>query len=326
MGDRTTHQVGRGVSHFLAGFLALAIVIAARAEEGGFGHYAPGSFASFIDVLPGEPSIAAFNYFVFYNGSGNADRQFPIAGQIARNVDATTYADSFGAFWITPLKILGAYYAPGVSFPFVWTDVKARVTLPRGRTVSRSDSVSGLGDIEFWPVALTWTALKGDLHVDFFGGIYAPTGGFEVNRLANQGLGYWTFEPGLLVSYLGQKNGFEATTYIGYDFNTKNTTTDYQSGQEFHIDVTVAQHLPLGKGLIGIGANGFFLKQTTGDSGSGARLGSFEEMTAGVGPVLSYAAQFGKVGFGAEVKWLPKIGTQNTLKGDYVWFKIGASF
>ena len=58
--------------------------------------------------------------------------------------------------------------------------------------------------------------------------------------------------------------------------------------------MTVAQHLPLGKGLIGIGANGFYLQQTTGDSGSGARLGSFEEMTAGVGPVLSYAAQFGK--------------------------------
>jgi hypothetical protein len=28
--------------------------------------------------------------------------------------------------------------------------------------------------------------------------------------------------------------------------------------------VTVAQHLPLGKGLIGIGANGLYLKQTTG--------------------------------------------------------------
>ena len=35
-------------------------------------------------------------------------------------------------------------------------------------------------------------------------------------------------------------------------------------------------------------------------------------------PVLSYAAQFGKVGFASEVKWLPQVGTQNTLKGDYV--------
>ena len=74
------------------------------------------------------------------------------------------------------------------------------------------------------------------------------------SRLANEGLGYWTFEPGLLVSYLGTKNGFEASTYIGYDINTKNTDTDYLSGQQFHIDVTVAEHLPLGKGFIGVGA------------------------------------------------------------------------
>jgi hypothetical protein len=46
-------------------------------------------------------------------------------------------------------------------------------------------------------------------------------------------------------------------------------------------------------------------------------------MTAGVGPVLSYAQQFGKTGSVAEVNWLPQIDTQKTLKGDYVWFKIG---
>jgi len=36
-----------------------------------------------------------------------------------------------------------------------------------------------------------------------------------------------------------------------------------------------------------------FLPANSGDSGSGAPLGSFEEMTAGVGPALSYAAQIG---------------------------------
>jgi hypothetical protein len=227
---------------------------------------------------------------------------------------------------VTPLKIFGAYYAPGFGLPFVSTDVGAQVTLSGVGNVSRNDSVGGLSDLEFFPVALSWSAFNKDLSVDFFAGIYAPTGGFQSNRLANQGLGYWTFEPGVLVSYLGQKNGFEFSTYIGYDINTENTVTNYLSGQQFHIDATVAQHLPLGKGLIGIGANGFYLQQTTGDSGSGARLGSFEEMTAGVGPVLSYAGQIGKATFAAELKWLPQIGTQNTLDGDYIWFKVGVQF
>jgi hypothetical protein len=310
----------------LASFLLLAVAIAARAEEGGVGHYAPGSFASFVDVLPGEPALGVFNYFTYYNGSANASRQIPIAGQVALNVDATSYADTLGGFWVTPLNILGANYAPGVAIPFVWNEVSAQVTRPGGGSVQRSDSANGLGDIEFWPVALTWTAWSTNLHVDFFGGIYAPSGEFQANKLANQGLGYWTFEPGVLISYLGQKNGIEVSTYIAYDINTRNTTTDYQSGQQFHIDVTLAQHFPLGKGFGGIGANGFYIQQTTGDTGSGARLGSFEEMTVGVGPVLSYAAQFGKVGVAAEVKWLPQIGTENTLKGNYVWFKVGVQF
>lgn len=297
-----------------------------QAEEGGTAPYAPGSFSSFMDALPSEPGFAAFNYFTYYSGDAGASRTFPIAGQIGVNLDATTYADSIGAFYVTPLKVFGGYYAPGVSIPFGWNTVSAQVTLPGGGTVNRTDSANGLGDVELWPVAISWGALSNNLHVSFFGGIYAPTGDFQVNRLANQGLGYWTFEPGVLVSYLGQQNGFEATTYIGYDINTENTHTDYHSGQVFHIDATVAQHLPLGKGYIGIGATGFYLQQTTGDSGSGATRGSFEEMTAGVGPVLSYAAQFGKTGFAASLEWMPQVATRNTVKGDYIWFKVSVSF
>ena len=49
-------------------------------------------------------------------------------------------------------------------------------------------------------------------------------------------------------------------------------------------------------------------------------------MTAGVGPVVSYLAQFSKIGVAATVKWLPQISADNTLKGNYVWFKLGVSF
>ncbi len=56
---------------------------------------------------------------------------------------------------------------------------------------------------------------------------------------------------------------------------------------------------------------------------AGARL---IKMTTGVGPVVSYAGQFGKMPFAAEVKWLPQTGTRNTLNGDYIWFKVGVQF
>jgi len=97
----------------------------------------------------------------------------------------------------------------------------------------------------------------------------------------------------------------------------------------FHIDATAAWHfIQLGKkgGVIGIGANGFYLQQTTGDSGSGARLGSFKTAQAGVGPVISYAAQWGKIGVAPSVKWLPQLHTDDTVSGNYVWAKLAATF
>ena len=181
----------RSACRYFAGFIALAIVSAARAEEGGAGHYAPGSFASFVDVLPSKPSLGVFNYFTYYERQ--LGRQPPVA---RRRTDRLKRGRDIlrrfvGRILGHTVKILGAYYAPGVALPLVWTNVTAQVTLPGGRTASRSESVSGLGDMEYWPVALSWSAFSGDLHVDFLGGIYAPTGEFRKNRLADQGLGYF---------------------------------------------------------------------------------------------------------------------------------------
>src|SRR5271169_6203362 len=122
---------------YFAGFVILAIVTTARAEEGGTGAYTPGSFASFADVLPGEPGFGVFNYITHYDGSASASHQFPIGGQIALNVNANVNAISPGVFWTTPLKILGGYYTPGVTVPLISEDVKAQVKLPGGGIVSR---------------------------------------------------------------------------------------------------------------------------------------------------------------------------------------------
>src|SRR5262249_50327127 len=44
------------------------------AEEGGSGHYLPGSTADFLDILPGEPGFAYANFPVFYQGSAGNGR------------------------------------------------------------------------------------------------------------------------------------------------------------------------------------------------------------------------------------------------------------
>jgi hypothetical protein len=171
---------------------------------------------------------------------------------------------------------------------------------------------------------------KGDFKYDLRFGIYAPTGDYEKGRLANIGKNYWTFEPAVSVSWLSSKIGLEVSAFAGLDFSTKNDATDYQSGDVFHLDATLAEHLPLGKlGVIGLGANAFYYQQTTGDSGSGPLGGEFEGFegrTAGVGPVVSFITKLGKTALAAEVKWLPELNVEKRLKGDYVWFKLGLAF
>ena len=295
-----------------------------RAEEAGSGHYLPGATASFIDALPGKEAFAYVNAFTYYNGSAGGSRQLELGGNIVANIDGTVYADTSILLYQTPWKILGGQYAAAVAIPYMWMEVKGDVRVGPG-TVARRDTANGIGDLEILPLMLGWT--NGDIKFGGQFGVYAPTGEFEKGALANIGKNFWTFEPGVNLSWLSSKIGTEVSLFAGFDINTKNDKTDYQSGDVFHLDATVAQHLPLGKGFLGVGANAFYYKQITGDSGTGAKLGGFEGHTGGIGPVLSYATKIGqKTDLVMEVKWLPELNVEHRLKGDTIWFKLALVF
>ena len=312
--------------------LAILVPLSAYAEEGASGHYAPGAAASFIDTLPGKPGLAIANFFNYYDGSASVSRQLsvPAGGLITASLDATAYSDTIVALYQTPLKLLGGYYAVGVIIPYVWMRAKGevQVTGPGGVTITSTvrDTANGIGDITLYPFMLGWIGLNGDLKYDARLGIYAPTGDYDKGKLANLGKNYWTFEPAVSLSYISSKIGLELSAFAGMDFNTKNHKTDYRTGAQFHLDFTVAEHLPLFGGIIGLGANAFYYQQITGDSGSGASLGDFKGRTLGIGPVLSYATKIWNKDLVAEVKWLPEIEVKKRLKGDYIWFKLGMVF
>lgn len=303
--------------------LAAGLVpVSAHAEEGGRGHYFPGLTASFIDILPGRPSFSYLNVFASYNGAASAIRQLPTGGLVSQNVGTTACADTSVFVYETSKKLFGGSYAAAVYVPYFWLTVSAS-TQAGGVTVSRSDSDEGIGDIEILPLMVGWK--NGETKSGARLGVYAPTGAYERGRLANIGRNYWTFEPGFNVSRISRKTGQEFTAFVACDFNTVNHATDYLSGDIFHIDVTVAQHLPKFGGIAGVGANLFYYRQITADSGSGARLGSFESQTSGIGPVLSYVTKTGRNktnDLATELKWLPETNVLNRTKGDFVWFKL----
>jgi hypothetical protein len=318
--------------HLISIAFSLALAVTSHAEEGGSAHYMPGAAASFIDAFPGKPGgIAVLNYFTFYDASVAGGREMPLGGLVAANLSATAYADTIVGIYEAPWRVLGGGLAFGASLPYVWLEVDGNAQLagPRGRLTrdfSNGDSADGLGDMTIFPFMLGWTNLLPDFKLDTRLAIYAPTGDYEVGRLANVGKNYWTFEPGIMATWLSSKIGTEVSLYTGVDFNTKNDATDYTSGTSLHFDLTIAQHLPLLGGFVGVGANGFYYQQLTADSGASALLGGFEGRTVGVGPVLSYIRQIGKTQLLTEVKWLPELDVDKRMKGDYIWFKLGFLF
>lgn len=315
----------------IAGVLALTATV--RAEEGGSAHYMPGTTASFIDAFPGTSgSVAVVNYFTYYDAKAPINVRLPIGGLLGAELRATAYADTIAALYQSKVSVLGGGLAFGLAVPYVSLEVKGQAQRVNpagvpGPVFQARDTASGIGDLTLIPLMLGWTNVVPDLKLDTRLSIYAPSGEYEAGRLANLGKNYWTFEPGVMASWLSSKIGTEVSLFTGIDFNTKNDTTDYQSGTSLHLDLTVAQHLPLCGGFIGVGGNGFYYQQISGDSGSGARLGEFEGRTIGVGPVISYVRPIGqKMQFLSEVKWLPELEVEKRMKGDYVWVKVGLLF
>ena len=142
--------------------------------------------------------------------------------------------------------------------------------------------MSGIGDLTVVPVMMAWKS--DDWQYDFLMPVYAPTGSYEVGRLGNTGLNYWTFDPIVGVAYSNAKSGLSAAIHMGYAINTENNATSYKSGDILHFDASVQQILPLGSGFANIGAEAWYFDQVTCDSGSGATLGCFKGRTTGIGP------------------------------------------
>ncbi len=320
-------KIANGMTLFVLVALAILLPISSYAEEGGSGHYTPGATATFVDALPGKDGLAVANFISYYGGSADISS---FGGLVTAGIDATAWADTVVALYRTPLKLLGGNYSVGAAIPYVWMEVEGEVQRPKlgGGTITRTvrDTANGFGDITVYPFMLGWTDLGGDLKYDVRFGIYVPTGNYEKGKLANVGKNYWTFEPMASLSYISSKIGLELSAYAGVDFNTKNNETEYQSGNQFHLDFTVAEHLPLFGGIIGLGANGFYYEQISGDSGSGASLGDFKGRTVGIGPVLSYVMKVWNKDLVAEVKWLPELDVNHRMEGDYIWFKLAMQF
>jgi len=294
------------------------------AEEGGSGHYMPGSMASFIDGVPFEPTFLMRFDYINYQASANIT--IPKSTGLLLEPAAKINALNMTILWAPDWDLgLGEkwQFAIAAAIPVLNMDLSGEVSYQGVDLVHKSGDKTALGDIFLMPLMLNYNVNK-DLNINARLGLYAPTGSYELGKFINNGKNFWTVAPTIGMVYFGQTNGIEASLYFGADFNQENPDTNYKSGTQIHFDGTLAQHFPFLGGISGVGVTAYYYKQVTDDSGEGANLGAFRAKAAGVGPVVSWISKTGKDI--VEIKYIKDFENEKRLDGDTFWIKYVVSF
>ena len=287
------------------------------AEEGGTGHVSPGSVGTLIDLAPTRAGWVTESIYTHYDGDFDKDG-LPIGGLESFGLDADVDVLTLGALYTFNDTLWGAHYSAGLFVPYLWMDIKGNIN-----DINIQDKTQGIGDITLVPAMLAWKDDAWQYTASL--SIYAPTGSYDKGEIANTGMNYWTADPAISAYYSNPETGFNFSVFTGVTFNTENNDTNYKSGSLFHLESSIQQLFPLGKGYLGLGLDAFYFEQIEGDSGSGADR-DFKGRTMGIGPVIDYILPVGTDNWVFEAKWLPETNTEHRLEGDYLWAKLVYQF
>ncbi|MBP2627909.1 MAG: hypothetical protein H6Q68_2620 [Firmicutes bacterium] len=284
----------------------------AHATEVGSSYYFPGSATTFATSVKPAPGLMMVNEMLFYNGKVDTA---VARGLVHVDLKATALYNYVGGFYTFEKPVLGSRLQIGAVVPVGHVDFIAKIA-----SINASDNHTDIGDTVL-SAALYWK--KDDIHYKLIQSVYAPTGGYSINNLANVGRNYWGFDTSLVMTWLNVKKGIEISVTPGIMFNTKNTATDYKSGDEFHVDFAVNQYLSQN---LAVGLQGYYYRQLTGDSGSGAKLGSFKGEAFGIGPAVLWMPKYAKGNVLVIAKWLHDVNQTKRMHGDYGQLTVGYKF
>lgn len=315
----------RGMAAAAATLALLCMSGASQATENGGGAYVNGYFGMLAGYAP-PPGLYYRNDLVYYSADRLNDQtghEVKLGGALPTSFSAHKFANLSNLTYVTPWKLFGAEIGALMIVPIV---PQSHVRLSSAATGPLGSDHAGLGDVNVTPLALGWHVPQANMHfIVIPATLYLPTGNYNRSDPVGNTLSrnYLTIEPSLLFTYLNA-TGQELSFRAAYDFNTTNPATGYKSGQEFHVDYAVAQHL---SEAFALGVGGYYYRQTTPDTAGGIEVntspgslqlpygggpGYFGE-TLAVGPTVSYTIDSK---FFLSASWDHELYAYNRPQGD----------
>ena len=246
----------------------------AQAVEGAFGVYLLGARGPAAGFTP-PPGVYFQDDTYFYSGKISGGKSLPTGGLLVANVSAQSWFNLPTTLWVTPAKILGGDLAFSATIPtFGAPRVNAGLLVNSPRFgpigVNVIDDKTNLSDFQVGSF-LGWHS--GNFHWQLGVSGVIPSGSYVAGQLSNASLNRPAIDTFGTLTWLDPATGWDLSAAVGVTFNQRNTATDYQSGDEFHLEWAATKYLTK---EFTLGLVGYYYQQLTADTGTGATLGAFE--------------------------------------------------
>ena len=289
--------------------------------EGGLGRPISGATINpYAGLVPPLPGFAVGVTESYYDASIGGGTTVPIGINLTLGVDLKASLTPITILYIWPTPGKEWNFASALSIPLAYIEAKATVTLGP-LTGQVKDHDFGLFDIVLVPIVASYHISQTD-HLAFNFTIWAPTGEYDKNRLANLSTNTWTFIPGVAYTKILPKANVEMSATWGLQFDTENTATHFQNGILSDLEGTVIKRF---KSEFGIGVIGSWIQQLNDDGGAMAdSLNGFVGHAFGVGPIVTYSTKLGESHLDFNARWVHELENRNRPEGDL--FQFSASF
>ena len=296
---------------------------AAHAVEGALGRPISGATVNpYAAVVPPAPGWTLGLSELYYTGDISGSATVPIGANLTLGLDLDVSFTPVTITYIWDTHNPCWNFASVLELPITWIQAEADVSVGP-LTGRRKEDEFGLFDIAFAPIVASYHMSQTE-HLSFGLVVWAPTGKYDEDDLANLGLNKWTFIPSVAYTKIFPEPNIEISAILGVHFSTENPDTDYQDGILTDFEFTVIKRFKNG---FGFGVVGSWINQITEDDGGAAdALDGFEGEAFGVGPILTYATKIGEHPLQFNARWIHEFENEKRIEGDLFGFSASYSF